>query len=260
MLIFYAVLLSLAVQDDPVYKMGESPAVSGLTYTAEKAIWKSYLVSGPLNHPPSAKYLFIKVTVKNDAATPKLVPAFSLTDTAGNRHAVSPQSARLRTFFGTLVTLNPGVTKTGYIVFDVPKSGEYSLVVGGDTGPKIEIKDETQVKADEFREHCEALIAAVEQKKKELLAVEPREWESKSGKFKIIATIGSTQKGKIELLKSDGSKITVEFEKFSKKDQKYIKSRIRKMSEFRKLNRQSAKLKTELRLLDEAKKKSQKDN
>lgn len=55
-----------------------------------------------------------------------------------------------------------------------------------------------------------------------------RVYSDKSGKFRIKATITDLNETQVKLLKADGKEVTVEIEKLSEKDQKYLKDAYKK--------------------------------
>lgn len=115
----------------PPYKTGESFRVGYTSYCVRRAWWSNHLSNNRfLNEPPNASYLFIEIAVRNDDTKARMIPPFTLIDQYGAEYETSSAAFAVEGNIGPLESLNPGVTKEGTIVFDVPKK-IYTLKVSG---------------------------------------------------------------------------------------------------------------------------------
>lgn len=115
-----------------VYKMGETVVVGYTAYAVWDAQWRRRLSDNPyLNEPPDASYLFVELAVMNRDRQARTIPPFKLVDEVGREHDTSAKAWRAQRSIGPLEELNPGVTKQGVVVFDVPRNHKYRLKVSG---------------------------------------------------------------------------------------------------------------------------------
>jgi hypothetical protein len=84
-----------------------------------------------LNRSPNASFLFIELTVRNDDKKARTIPPFSLIDENGAEYEAAAGATMLDGSIGLIDDLNPGVSKQGFVVFDVPRSHSYRLKVDG---------------------------------------------------------------------------------------------------------------------------------
>lgn len=84
-----------------------------------------------LDHPPDAKYLFVLLMVTNISKESRIVPPFKLVDDDGAVYDASGRGWMLPGSIGVLESLNPGVRKSGFVVFDVPENRNYRLKASG---------------------------------------------------------------------------------------------------------------------------------
>ena len=123
------------------HMIGEEFSVGYWTYRCDGATWMSSI---PTEYNevkfPDAAFLVVKLYVRNDDKTPSTLPtAFKLVDEQGREYNKSetqlpesyPPFYLKGGSFSAFKQLNPGVSATGAVVFDVPKSGKYSLKVSG---------------------------------------------------------------------------------------------------------------------------------
>ena len=71
------------------------------------------------------------MTVRNDDKEARSIAPFKLVDDTGAQYETSAKAWSVEGSIGVLDSLNPGVSKQGYIVFDVPKGKHYKLAVSG---------------------------------------------------------------------------------------------------------------------------------
>ena len=115
-----------------VYGMGKTVHVGYTSYAVWKAWFSQRLSSNPyMNEPPDAAYLFVRMSIRNDDKKARMIPPLKLVDTEGNKYDESSNTDLADNGIGILTSLNPGVTKTGVLVFDVPKNKQYRLKLSG---------------------------------------------------------------------------------------------------------------------------------
>jgi Domain of unknown function (DUF4352) len=115
-----------------IYKIGETAHVGYTSYAVWKAFYKKQLSDNPyLNQPPDATYLFVDITVRNDDTKARSIAPFMLVDDKGSEYETSSNAWSVDGSIGVLDSLNPGVQKRGYIVFDVPRGKHYKLEISG---------------------------------------------------------------------------------------------------------------------------------
>jgi hypothetical protein len=119
-----------------IHKMGQGVKVGHLAFAAWNAQWYEKSSNNEyLNVKPDSCYLLIEVTLKNDSNRRKIKPLFILIGEKGFRYELSK---KWRTGVGNLNDfeyLSPGVSKDGYIVFDVRKNLQYTLRVSASHRP-----------------------------------------------------------------------------------------------------------------------------
>lgn len=130
-----------------IYKMGQGVKVGHLTFAAWNAQWyEKSSNNNYLNVRPDSCYLLVEITLKNDSNRRKIKPLFILIGEKGFRYELSK---KWHTGVGNLNDfehLSPGVSKDGYIVFDVRKNLQYTLRVSASHRPNyyalVEIEPE----------------------------------------------------------------------------------------------------------------------
>lgn len=116
----------------PLYKPEEEVAVGVFGYKVFGSWYTNRLSNNQfLNEPPDAKYLFVDLGVVNGAKESYTVPPFSLIDTTGAEYETSSKAWAAEGSIGLLDSLNPGVGKRAYVIFDVPEGRQYRLKVSG---------------------------------------------------------------------------------------------------------------------------------
>lgn len=114
------------------YAEGEGFHVGCTSYIVWQSWWSCQLSENRfLNQRPNATYLFVELTVRNDDKTARMIPPFTLIDDGGAEHRTSSGGWAVEGSISALDTLNPFVTKQGFIVFDVPRNQNYHLKVSG---------------------------------------------------------------------------------------------------------------------------------
>jgi hypothetical protein len=121
-----------AKQPAPAPKvLGEEFSVGYWTYICQRAGWTlTWPPDGGYRvEKPDAAFLAVDVTATNNDSTASVVPPFYLIDDQGRKY--ESKSLLYDNVFGPLESLNPGVSKRGFIVFDVPQDRQYALLVSG---------------------------------------------------------------------------------------------------------------------------------
>jgi hypothetical protein len=112
--------------------MGETLSIGYTSYAVRRAHWSDRLSSNPfLDKRPNAKWLFVEVAVRNNDKKARMIPPFKLEDEQGREYESSAEATMIENAIGVLDSLNPDVTKQGYVVFDVPPDRIYKLKLSG---------------------------------------------------------------------------------------------------------------------------------
>jgi hypothetical protein len=115
-----------------LHRMRESFRVGYTSYSVSRAWWSQRLSENQfLDEPPNASYLFVQLSVRNDDRKPRSIPPFKLIDEFAAEYDPSSKGWAVKGSIGVLDSLNPTVTKQGFLVFDVPKHKRYRLQVSG---------------------------------------------------------------------------------------------------------------------------------
>jgi hypothetical protein len=113
-----------------VKKMGQGIKVGQLVFAAWDARWyENSSNKKHLNVKPDSCYLLIEMTLRNDSNRRSVKPLLILMDDRGFYYEPSKKWFMGAGNMYKLNHLNPGVSKDGYIVFDVPKDSQYKLKV-----------------------------------------------------------------------------------------------------------------------------------
>ena len=188
-------------------------------------------------------YLFVDLTVRNNDKKARMVPPFTLVDENGAEYEASNHGWAVEGSIGLIDSLNPSVSKQGFVVFDVPQNRDYRLKLSGgywsledafvQLTPKASRQD--AVRADEERHdeqtraerkrQAEAKRQAEKEHQEALEAAKWRTWTDSGGKHKTEAKFGGSVFGKVKLIKRDGTAVQVPLEKLSDEDRKWIANR-----------------------------------
>lgn len=114
------------------YKLEETAYVGYTSYGVWKAFYRNQLSNNPyMNQSPDAAYLFVDLTVRNNDTKARTIAPFKLIDENGAEYETSSKAWSVDGSIGILNSLNPGVEKRGYIVFDCPRDKRYKLLISG---------------------------------------------------------------------------------------------------------------------------------
>jgi len=107
--------------------------VGGLSYRVLRSEWVETLSAKKvLDKRPDASFLSVLLTVRNDGKQPRTIPSFGLIDEVEAEYETFEKGWLIDNWLGRLERLNPGVGRSGVIVFDVPQAHRYRLkVLGG---------------------------------------------------------------------------------------------------------------------------------
>ena len=113
-----------------IQKMGQGIKVGYLAFAAWNARWYENSSNNRyLNVKPDFSYLLIEITLRNDSNRRRINPLLILGDDRGFYYEPSKKWFAGVGNLYSLGRLNPGVSKDGYIVFDVPRNFHYKLKV-----------------------------------------------------------------------------------------------------------------------------------
>jgi hypothetical protein len=114
------------------HKEGDQFLVGYTGYAVWRSWWSTRLTTNRfLNQPPNAKYLFVALSVLNNDTKARDVPPFKLVDEQGAEYDADARGYMLPGSIGLIETLNPSVSKLGFVVFDVPPDKHYRLKLSG---------------------------------------------------------------------------------------------------------------------------------
>jgi hypothetical protein len=130
--LFTAVLLTLAIV--PIPASARSVTIGGLTYSMGNVSRASTYGPEFMNEKASGEFIIVRLTVKNVGKDPATISGsdFRLERGDTKYDSASVTISDKDGFF--LTKLNPGTSRTGIIVFDVPAStspSKYHLIVYG---------------------------------------------------------------------------------------------------------------------------------
>lgn len=123
---------TITAQSSDVHKEGDPVLVGYTGYGVWSSWWSSRLTTNRfLNQPPNAKYLFVTLSVVNNDNKPRDIPPFKLVDDQGAEYEADANGYMLPGSIGLIESLNPSVSKLGFVVFDVPPDKHYRLKLSG---------------------------------------------------------------------------------------------------------------------------------
>jgi TonB family protein len=127
-----------ASKKPPVYPVNREFRIGYWSYQVNDGRWMPAIPTiGNRMELADAVFMVLDVTARNEDRSPSALPNFKLIDTEGREYHSSPKGKFMRSLFGVPVILssytdvNPGVSKRGNLVFDVPQDRAYLLQVSG---------------------------------------------------------------------------------------------------------------------------------
>lgn len=122
--------------EEKEHRIGDIVKVNNLAYRVNQVESAKQIGSGVISEKADGYFLMVNLTVTNQGKEPQTIDSsmFTLIEDDGTRYAANGAVAMFikgnNNFF--LEKLNPKLSKTGYVVFDVPTvKVEYSLRVTG---------------------------------------------------------------------------------------------------------------------------------
>lgn len=114
------------------YSIGDKIKVDYTTYKVNNKKWQSRIGNEYIGQSANSKYLLINITVENNDKESRLIAPFKLVDENNAEYDTEP-SAEIYLGDKAFIfsSLNPGVSKTGTLIFDVPTTHTYKLLVKG---------------------------------------------------------------------------------------------------------------------------------
>jgi len=109
------------------HKMGEHIFCGYFIYNVVSARWWK----GDSENVPDAKYLLIKIYVKNIDTKNRTIPPFQLKDDYGRIYNDTTLFLPSIKHIDFLYSLNPGVSTVGTVCFDCPPDQKYILILSG---------------------------------------------------------------------------------------------------------------------------------
>ena len=117
------------------YNEGDNIKTGNISYNVSNSRWASSIGYNKFNFAkPDARFLLVNVSVKNEDKEARNIPAFTLLDENGAEYETSKENHIRQGTLNLLDALNPGVSKTGMVIFDVPESNKYKLKASGEYG------------------------------------------------------------------------------------------------------------------------------
>lgn len=111
---------------------GKQVSVGYTTYVVKQSRWSGTLSQDKyLNRAPNAYFLFVDLVVRNDDKKARTIPSLQLVDETKAVYDADSGAWMLSGSLGLVTELNPGVSKAGFVVFDVPRSHRYRLRLSG---------------------------------------------------------------------------------------------------------------------------------
>jgi hypothetical protein len=114
------------------YELGQQFSVGYWTYLCQRAFRTPFIGSDAFTFErANAQFVVIQITARNDDTSASTIPPFKLMDAEGRTYDESSAGMLNGGFFSVLEELNPGVSKTAFVAFDVPMNRTYELAVSG---------------------------------------------------------------------------------------------------------------------------------
>lgn len=118
--------------EQTTHREGEPILVGYTGYGVWRSWWSSRLSANSfLDQPPNAKYLFVLLSVVNQDNKARDIPPFQLVDDQGAEYDADARGYMVPGSIGLIESLNPSVSKVGFVVFDVPPDKNYRLKLSG---------------------------------------------------------------------------------------------------------------------------------
>jgi hypothetical protein len=117
---------------DAAYQEKTTVDVGYTSYAVWGSRWSRRLSTNAyLDRAPNAEYLIVDLTVRNNDSKERTIPPLKLLDDNAREYGESDRALLAEGSIGVLESLNPGVSRRGVVVFDVPRGRNYRLKVSG---------------------------------------------------------------------------------------------------------------------------------
>lgn len=121
-------------EETKFYNEGQEIKIGYTSYLVTKSWYAKELNddSGFLHEKPDGVFLLVQIKVTNKDKEARMIAPFKLVDQKNAEYESSSKGALNKKALGILNTLNPNVSKEGFLVFDLPKEkNNYKLKVSG---------------------------------------------------------------------------------------------------------------------------------
>jgi hypothetical protein len=129
---------SIAIKaDTTAYNRTDTARIGYFKYRGVSSEYKKKLKNGLIDKKSSGYYLVINMQVTNNSKNVRALDTalFSLSDNAGDKYGLSVSGMLYlsRLYTNNLIQgeINPGITKQGYLCFEVPDTTGYMLYMAG---------------------------------------------------------------------------------------------------------------------------------
>jgi uncharacterized membrane protein len=126
-----------AEDETPIISMGQTVTVGKFEYVVNSTTSTKELGTAPFNQTTNDEYLVVNLSIKNKDSKSRMMDAsmFEIIDTAGNVYEPDGGAVMYLDASFFLEDVNPGLTRTGDIVFEIPEGlSGLSLRVGSGVG------------------------------------------------------------------------------------------------------------------------------
>jgi hypothetical protein len=111
----------------PMFSVGEPAPTGHLTYTVRSTEWLNQIGEAPTIKTPQNRFLAVRISVTNGSMQETLLPSLKLMG-GGFDDTAEIDASGLPEWLGTIRRVGPAMTRTGFVVFDVPRNS-YRLKV-----------------------------------------------------------------------------------------------------------------------------------
>jgi hypothetical protein len=119
-------LLVLDAVFDPAYKGSTYPVLGGPFLIQVSDSFFRETASYPRGETMAqGTFLFVDIEIFNNSDRPLQIPVFTLQDSRGRIYLTAIRARRSRKAILAGESLNPGVSKDGYLIFDVPSISSF---------------------------------------------------------------------------------------------------------------------------------------
>src|ERR1700691_2164020 len=113
------------------HTLGDQFSVGYWAYRCDGARWLPFIGTGFSIERRTSAFLIFDITAQNNDTSSSALPPFHLVDSEGRIYDQASAGVFVDGIIGPLESLNPNVSKHGYLLFDVPPNRQYTLQVAG---------------------------------------------------------------------------------------------------------------------------------